>query len=163
MISKPLLPLSSCHVVAWWQISESATSVVVTIKLWTKHMAPVREVPGITLGHFYIQSAAPEDFDSSEWLPLQDDPPSEYKVSPLPLACPTRTHSSHIVTQRTMDTKCHQSSFCSIKIEVEAVKIVPSFSSELSTLKGIRIIFNGKTVCKMQTWWYRPKIPELRK
>jgi hypothetical protein len=41
--------------------------------------------------HYHIQSPAePEDFDYSTSPPLPAGPPSEYRVSPLPLASPPR-------------------------------------------------------------------------
>jgi hypothetical protein len=62
-----------------------------------------------------------------------------------------------------MDTRCHQSGFCFIKSKVEAWKITSRFSRELNTVEDISIVFNGKTMCEMQVWWYSLKIPALRR
>jgi hypothetical protein len=62
-----------------------------------------------------------------------------------------------------MDTRCHQTSFCFIKNEFEEWKIHPNVSRELNALEDISVIFNGKTVCKMQTQWYRCTIPADRR
>jgi hypothetical protein len=62
-----------------------------------------------------------------------------------------------------MDTRCHQSSFCFIKNEGEAWKITSLINRELNAVEDISILFNGKTICKMQSWWYISTTPALKK
>jgi hypothetical protein len=61
------------------------------VKAETQHTASLGDLPGIAMEHYHIQSPAePEDFDYSTSPPLPAGPPSEYRVSPLPLASPPR-------------------------------------------------------------------------
>jgi hypothetical protein len=62
-----------------------------------------------------------------------------------------------------MDSRCHQSSFCFIKNDVEAFKVISHVCREVNALENINIVFDGKVLCKMKAWGYRPIIPRLRR